>query len=59
MAALIPGLKDNGRVKDAECPVGRPKGREGEVEKGSEEILGAMGRVKSLANSPPATSEAL
>lgn len=47
MAALIPLLKDNGRVKDAECPVGRPKRREGEVEEGSKEILGAVGRESS------------
>lgn len=37
LAALIPLLKDNGGVKDAECPVGRQKRKQGEVEEGREE----------------------
>lgn len=37
LAALIPLLKDNGGVKDAECPVGRQKRKQGGVEEGREE----------------------
>lgn len=38
-------LKDNGGVKDAECPVGRQRRKQGGAEEGrEEEILGATVR---------------
>lgn len=50
LAALVPLLKGNGGVRDAECPVGKPKRKEGEVEEGSGDILGAVGRESSLCH---------